>query len=150
MKYLLLMALILVGCSGQEIPKELQAEIDKTKKVEVKPVEAAPAEPEKKADEVDPSRLKTLEDKVNFIMDLVVKDVECSKKRKAAEPALNSCQEKCEQDFPEPEEQEDPPPALIDGQCVQVKLAHPPENKQNRECNDGCWNQFRDSARCQD
>lgn len=148
MKYLLLMALLLAGCQGQEIPKEFQKELQKT--VEAKPkVEATPApEPEKKDEEVDPSRLKTLEQKVNFIMDIIVKDVDCSKKRKAAEPALDSCQAKCEEQFPDPEDEEDPPPALINGQCVQVKLAHPPENTQNNECRDACWVDFKNAAKC--
>lgn len=145
MKFLKIVFLIgvlnMVGCQGDQIPKELQ-------KTEVAPKSTpAAVQPEKK-DEVDPSRLETLEQKVNYIMDIIVKDVDCSKKRKAADSVLNDCMHKCDADFPQPEDQDDPPPALIDGQCVQVKVAHPPTNPKNKECNDACWEDLKNSTKC--
>jgi hypothetical protein len=144
MKYLVVTAMILmVGCEPNQIPKEIQ-------KTEVKPkAEAAKTEtPPTEKPEIDPRRLETLEQKVNYIMDIIVKDVDCSKKRKAADEVLNTCMHKCDADFPQPENEDDPPPALVNGVCVQVKLAHTPENPKNKECNDGCWEELRSSTKC--
>lgn len=142
MRYVSILALLLVvGCEPGQVPKDLVAP-----KKEVKVEKAEPVQ--EKKPEVDPHDIKDLEQKVNYIMDVIVKDIDCSKKRHAADDKLNGCMKVCDEKFPQPDDPEEAPPSLIDGVCVQVKLAHPKQDPQYQGCRDTCWEVLRTESQC--